>query len=375
MKLLTISPRDTALFRDARPFDGQAGAVSMPLPWPSAVAGLVRTHSFPFEGGSWQGTPDEARKIEVRGPWLVALDDEGKVVEHFVPAPADVLFYPDPGDTSRWTMRQLTPILRDGLLCSDQPEVGGRRLIPVTFREEPADAPGKPARGPAYWSWATMRDWLQAPSAARRLDASDREQLGVDTPAAEERVHVGIDPSTRTAQDGVLFTTSMRRFVQPTTTGLRRLAVAASVEDRAASHLREVVHLGGERRSSFATVHEDAGPPEAPALPEGTTRLRVVLVTPGLFADGWRPDEAQLGGGRLVGAAVGRPEAVSGWDMAAGGPRPSRRMAPAGSVYWVSFDDAAAAAEWASAMHFRSISSDEQDRRDGFGLVIVGVGS
>lgn len=100
-----------------------------------------------------------------------------------------------------------------------------------------------------------------------------------------------------------------------------------------------------------------------------------MLVTPALFQDGWHPQPAQLGGGRLVAAHVGRPLSVSGWDFVRRGPKPSRRMVPAGAIYWVEFDTPDAAAQWAKDHHFRSISDDPQDRRDGFGLIICGRAS
>jgi CRISPR-associated protein Cmr3 len=55
------------------------------------------------------------------------------------------------------------------------------------------------------------------------------------------------------------------------------------------------------------------------------------LATPGLFG-GWKlPDTA----GTIVSAAVGNPLAISGWDNARNGPRPTRFAAPAGSVYYI----------------------------------------
>jgi CRISPR-associated protein Cmr3 len=38
---------------------------------------------------------------------------------------------------------------------------------------------------------------------------------------------------------------------------------------------------------------------------------------------------------RLAAAAVPRAQVVSGWDLAARKPKPSVRVAPAGSVYWL----------------------------------------
>ena len=39
--------------------------------------------------------------------------------------------------------------------------------------------------------------------------------------------------------------------------------------------------------------------------------------------------------GKLVCAAVPRAETISGWDLPTQQPKPARRVAPAGSVYWL----------------------------------------
>lgn len=89
----------------------------------------------------------------------------------------------------------------------------------------------------------------------------------------------------------------------------------------------------------------------------------------------WLPQPERLGGGRLIAARVGRPPSVSGWDFVQRGPKPSRRMVPAGAIYWVEFDAPDAAEQWAKDHHFCSISDDLQDRRGGFGLIICGRAS
>ena len=55
----------------------------------------------------------------------------------------------------------------------------------------------------------------------------------------------------------------------------------------------------------------------------------MLLTTPAWF-NGWNPS-----GIEPIAAAVGNGQAVSGWDLAAGGPKPNRFMVPAGSVYFL----------------------------------------
>ena len=71
---------------------------------------------------------------------------------------------------------------------------------------------------------------------------------------------------------------------------------------------------------------------------------------------------------QLRAAAVGRPMALSGWDYVTRGPKATRFLAPAGSVYFFDVLDGGDA----TGLHLASISDDEQDRLDGFGLVLCG---
>ncbi|BAW02883.1 CRISPR-associated protein, Cmr3 [Thermus thermophilus] len=78
----------------------------------------------------------------------------------------------------------------------------------------------------------------------------------------------------------------------------------------------------------------------------------------------------------MVAAVVGRPLAVSGWNLKEGKPKPSRRAVPAGSVYFVRLPEAWGEGEvrdWAGKVWFRNLSEEEQDRRDGFGLAALGL--
>lgn len=55
----------------------------------------------------------------------------------------------------------------------------------------------------------------------------------------------------------------------------------------------------------------------------------MLLTTPAPFAAGWRPN-----GLDIVAAAVPSHVAVSGWDLARGGPKPTRFAVAAGAAYF-----------------------------------------
>jgi CRISPR-associated protein Cmr3 len=99
----------------------------------------------------------------------------------------------------------------------------------------------------------------------------------------------------------------------------------------------------------------------------------VLLLTPALFDEGAVPE--RIHGARVLAAAVGRPLTFSGWNLEKGkvGPKPSRRAAASGSVYWVELDPGADPAAWIRGVHLHTINSNPQDDRDGFGLAVVGA--
>jgi CRISPR-associated protein Cmr3 len=116
------------------------------------------------------------------------------------------------------------------------------------------------------------------------------------------------------------------------------------------------------------------------------SKIRMVLATPAVFSDGWKPawlDESLVGTPpgangalKLVGMSIERWRAVSGWSLAnlpnqPRGPKPVKRVVPTGGVYFFEVIDGSAselADRW-----LEPVSDDEQDRRDGFGLAVWGT--
>jgi CRISPR-associated protein Cmr3 len=114
-----------------------------------------------------------------------------------------------------------------------------------------------------------------------------------------------------------------------------------------------------------------------------TTQVRLILATPAIFADAWKPGwlNEQLEGTppgcsvklKLVGVNNGRWKAVSGWSLAPPrGPKAIRRMVPAGSVYFFRVEKPGDAASLAD-LWLQPISDNDQARRDGFGLALWGT--
>lgn len=379
---LTLIPRDPLIARDGRPFGvGQGNRMrSLNWPYPSVLAGALRTMLGRMNGGSF--SPEEIKtlkQLNVAGPLLQVNQ------ELYFPAPADLMVWEDEGEQQR----RLIP-LRPMFLA---PEEGGcdlpEGLVPVKVTQDV-----KPADMPAFWSAARMRDWLQDASGLDFMapPASENAKIGsgyLSQPEKEKRTHVKIDPQAGGAEEGLLFMTvgldlSVKQSAQPLTLAARVDGAEAFAEQLAA--LDTFHPFGGERR----LVHWSSGdstvwnPPQTlqEALQQAP-RVRLVLATPAVFTHGWKPGwlDDRLEGSppgtkvrlKLVSACVRRWQPISGWSLEAGsvGPKPIRRLVPAGSVYF--FDilegDAATLVEH---LWLQPLSDDQQDRRDGFGLALWG---
>lgn len=331
---------------------------SLDCPWPSTIAGLVRTRIGTDGTGKFNLTVEEARRIAVRGPLLAQLNRDGSVEEYLLPAPRDCTWHWLGDRRDQIERRRLTP-QRAPAGC--ETDLGHQQLVGFTG-ETPR---GKAVFGPMFWRWKDLRQWLLAPPLPGKVEKL-AAAFGHGPFIHERRTHVAIDPGTQTVSEGQLFSTDGLRF----TAREERLAITFVCEDGRLEG--GGAQCGGERRLSFLRKGRDIWPSYPQELEVATDRLaRVVLLTPAIFGQGFTPTEVK--GARVVACAVPRAEVISGWDLEHNGPKATRRMAPAGSVYWVQLAQGLDARRWAMEVWMQCISDAEQDRLDGFGLCVVGV--
>ncbi len=205
----------------------------------------------------------------------------------------------------------------------------------------------------------------------------------------ESRVGIGMDQNARTAEEGKLFSvehTVPHQLEHSKIVSGLLVGMAGCDEQLPKTGL---IRLGGDGRvAQFGTA-----PGTESTLPQqiqSQGRFKLTMLTPGLFEQGWLPDNLyrqdggyylQLSGlrARLACAAISRNEIVSGWDLANWRPKTARRAVPAGSIYW--FDQMegglhalgklAASGLWAS-------SWDNQDKTrwaEGYNQVLVAAWS
>lgn len=371
MHTYLIEPLAPLIVRSGRPFDDQAGADSARFPPPSTLAGALRTAHAESAGKAF--TPALA-EIAVAGPLPVKLGENGKAVSLLVPKPADALYFKDAAGGGSRLVRALPQQMSAGEGC-DLPN----GLLPVQLCEA---VQGKPASGPRWWSLDDLLAFRNLGLPPPGLDEITRR--GWSPPEDEIRTHVAIDHATRAAEASKLFQTAGLSFSDRLDAGKifpsSRIAMIGCVAGTVGTG---VVTLGGERRLSAITNAPSgiwpAPPANLPAQISAAGGFSLTLLTPALFAEGWRPvwlgtdlqgtppgcDGLRV---KLRAAALERWQAHSGWDLASQHPRAGRKLIPAGAVYW--FDIVEATEPALARLWFAAISDHKQDILDGFGLAL-----
>lgn len=331
-----VEPHDVWMFRDSKPFTaGESYFARSVFPaQPGTTQGMVRTYYYE-QTGRVIGSGTHMGDLRITGAFLAAQID-GQVYR-FYPRPLDVL----PGEMPRL----LAP-------CSDCNIVTdlGKDWRPLVPRESVQES-GKSDDGDWWLDEDNFKRYLNAEPFEPTLDVFRQLPAFKDYPAEkplpvplpesalyqfEERIGLAMDYQRRSyrrrraeSPEGLVYRAA---FVRPEA----HVGLLIGVEHPTPIFHDELgaIAVGGESRmGTYLQVqyHESA-----PTTRRG--RLKLVLLTPAYFSGGWLPAQGWsewVGSeARLISAAIGKPLAISGWDMASGVPKPLRNFVPAGSVYY-----------------------------------------
>jgi len=386
--LLELTPHDPLIARDGRPFGVGQGNRMRGLPWPlpSVVAGSFRTALVKsLEGLDF--TADIPQRL------LTEVAVAGVFPTHngrfYLPAPLDGVWHKETKILFRATPQDIAS--DDG---TDLPD----NLQPVMLTAQQAADDFKAATPPTWWPLEKYTEWLTNPTVEYPPDWFNSNFLGsaIRTP----RDHVALDAHRDAAAESLIFTSDnlhlnhlprlsqspedrsvpfRERFAEVTLSA--QITVATDSRLALPSHWAIWHPLGGERRlvhwqTCQQPIHGWQCPEAIHRALANTTHVRLILATPAIFRQGWRPDLAnaplQEFGLQLVAVCTGRWKAISGWSLAPPrGPKPIRRMVPAGSVYFFQCEKGVAGN--LSNLWLRSSSYHPQDQRDGFGLALWGI--
>lgn len=376
---LLLEPLDLLFFRDGRPFGASSRGESLPAALPQTLAGAVWTalldsHHCNFHelagrvrgnGDSFpqalkaMGLPGWIAETRVRGPWFARVP-----LKSVSTRDAELLF-PMPASLHQLKKEKASRLVRLKPLASQESlpgwertrKIGDSRLRPLWHREAAAT---ESAGG--FLTAAGMRAFLadEEVPADTRVDADALF-------AFDHRTGIGIDPLALSAAESLIYAASFlslrRDLAGDCQVVLYCEAVLPDGSPPEALDAIRTLSLGGEGRR--AAVHRLDAPLDWGSLdcrPSPSRRnVLAVLTTPCPFHAGWMPG---VFSGRLLAAAVAGSVPVSGWDLARGGPKPSRFAVPAGSVYFLEGDLENAPL---------SLADEELDLRQGWGCYLTGV--
>lgn len=370
MSAWLIVPRDPLIFRDGKPFTGTPGerAKSMDFPYPSTIAGAVRTRSGTKPNSAFDTSKiNELLGKTVRGPFLVELEHDGRIKTRYFPAPADALIVKDDNNqTRRYALGPLTYAHTD--LTKNL--VGYLPHVKDKAYDE----------APRFWSWEEMKKWL----VEAKDDSPDLKTIGLEGLSRDYRMHVSIRKDSQTSEEGALFQTSGMEFMRAEWNAEKRLLDARTLAialETEADLTEGADSLGGERRIVNWRSAENFLPdcPATSAI-KSSGHCRLILATPAHFKNGYLPDymESEFKV-KVEAVALPRYQTISGWDYAAvnadgkrGAPKPTRRLVPAGSVYFLNLENANVE-KFIEEVWLKAVSDDEQSRKDGFGIALLGA--
>jgi CRISPR-associated protein Cmr3 len=324
---LRLDPLDVLFFRDGRPFNASSRA-STGLPTPQVLAGALRTallakYRCPFDrlaktndfrAAVAAAFPDRnwIGDVRFRGPWFCRGE-----LDVLVPMPATLL---GPKKGQPGAIRRLRP--RKESEVPGWKRSANRDLRPLW---DESTLPGEAQDG------FLNRDGLLAFLGGSDVDWEKHVVRRDDLFGFDYRTGIGIEPDRLTAEESMIYGVS---FLAPKWKEVR-VGLYAEVEvpdgaPRDALDDLNVIALGGEgRRVKVESLNKPFDWPEV--KPAAGQKAFLLLTTPVLSSDGWKPSALT----NLVAAAVPAPLAVSGWDLAKGGPKPTRFAVPAGSVYFL----------------------------------------
>jgi CRISPR-associated protein Cmr3 len=342
MTWIFIEPTDVWLFRDGRPFSAGEGHVARSIfpPTPMTVQGALRSLILGHSEVDWtefrdQSTPEAQELGEtigypasrgrdaslgafwMAGPFL-ARWVSGQVVR-YTPLPSDVVRHADKGYHFALQPTRGLPFK------ADWPSPGLSPLWPELTEE---------IEGP------DLGGWLSEPVLENYLQGKHFHPLeGEELFQSEPRFGIAMDYDKRRPVEHMLY---QAEFIRPRAKTGEEVGLLVQLGPNVMLPTDEgLIALGGEARSARYRRLTDGEVNVSASVQMPVERLKLVFLTPAWFSGGWQPADGDAGWSRLLGdsvrlvaAAVGRPQCIGGWDMAANWHKPMRHYIPAGSVYF-----------------------------------------
>lgn len=367
-----LNPLDTLFFRDSRPFvAGDDGFAEGGLPLPLSIYGAIGSYyleakgislaDFKKKGDAKLGTFSDSlannNGLRIKGPFLCKDN-----VPYFAP-PANLW-------RTKAAPKPKLLLPRETGDLEEKTDLSSKLAHPIFS--------GSTSHLEPYEGYISKKDLINyfVGKIPIRLETHAESAFF----SIESRTGHQIKSDTGTVADGMLYSSRHLRFddcmrrERRSQTSL--MVIAEQLEEN--EFTLPSYCMGGERRSLKVTAVEPTAPLFPPMSYEVIERIKsekkffLYLATPALFTGGWKPQ--LFAGVTLVGAAVGKPRFISGWQNLANKPRALLKMVPAGAVYFYRIDSMSDSKiqQFLTDYHFNKSISDYYPNA-GFGTTLVGT--
>lgn len=326
-----IQATDVWMFRDNKPFSAGQNFVARSIfpPTPQTMQGIIRTTYLDAQNVNWNaynagrerpelydqvGDSTSLGQLRITGPFVARKTEAG--IERLYPAPLDLVQSKADANSSP-SYHIMAPQPLD---FETTPPFEGWQ--PVRLANNVA---GVSAIEDAWLTEVQFKAYLSGQSKAITGDVIKTSDLY----QTEERPGLGIDGQRRAARESLFY---RAQFVRPADDVGDDVGLLVGT-NRPVLNGISVARMGGEGRSGrFESVSYT--PPQSAT----SGAVKIVLLTPAYFDGGWGPLNNDwspwVGSGRLVSYVAGKPQTISGWNLALRQPKPLRHFVPAGSVYY-----------------------------------------
>lgn len=369
---IRLEPVDTWFFRDGTPFAAgstpQDDVASLFPPHPATVAGALRAALAINHGWSGRGRwPQDICRVLGDGPQdlgLLSLDApfllrDGQPLFR---SPQHLLGSNDPdGWTPRGFLRPGPPVACDLGEAVRLPDISGVGADSEEFQVEEL----KP--GDSQWlTPAGMNAALRG-----ELPSSSEVVPSRALWSAEPRIGLQLERETRSAKEGMLYSTQHVRPGPGISLGAR---IDGLPQDWMPPY-GQLVPLGGESRLAECREWDGGLTLDAPlAEIRADHRVAVIALSPLDIGEDvclGRQRLDALGDARVVSACLDRPQRIGGWNSLTGHSLPLRSVLPPGSVLFCEVGDAARFEQ--TILSGNGVTRLGAWQQWGFGLAALGV--
>lgn len=326
---IKISALDTLFFRDGKPFSmgEETWANGLFPPPPNVFYGALRSLYFSIFQNEFSQIDimDETQKLVINS---VEMFIDGK---YRFPCPMDIVKIKEEED--KYTFLKLSP---NPYLNSNPLDF----LLMPSNKNEIVES----MEGSAYIRYRNFKKYLSEGTAfpINQLNPVFEKDLIIDEP----KVGIGRNNATFTTDEGKLYRVGMKRL-KTSNTSFDFIIDFEGLDFKGQFPKAGFLKFGAENKSvHFEIFDNDPFPPNQQEK-FSSDKFKIVLSSPAAFKNGWFPDflntdyqgifdEKPV---KLITASVGKQKFIGGFDMKKRKPKPMFKTVPAGSTYYLQFQE------------------------------------